>query len=127
MRLSLRHFHFNINNMRTSVISIPLLAAIANAAPQFGLGGGGGGGATTSNDIQNGNCGDVTLVMARGSTEQGNMGAVVGAPLCDAMQQMGNVACQGVGGAYKATLQANFQPQGTDQASIDEATSVSTR
>jgi cutinase len=36
------------------------------------------------------------------------------------------VACQGVGGAYKATLAANTQPKGTDEQSIAEATSVIT-
>lgn len=36
----------------------------------------------------------------------------------------GNVACQGIGGAYKATLAPNFQPKGTDQGSIDEAVST---
>lgn len=33
----------------------------------------------------------------------------------------GGVACQGVGGAYKATLLANTRPKGTDDASIQEA------
>jgi cutinase len=36
----------------------------------------------------------------------------------------GGVACQGIGGDYKATLQANTQPKGTDDKSIAEAMSV---
>ena len=57
--------------MKTTFFAVPLLAALASAAPAPQLGAGGAG--TTSNDIQNGQCGDITLVMARGSTEPGNM------------------------------------------------------
>jgi cutinase len=38
----------------------------------------------------------------------------------------GGVSCQGIGGAYKATLAANVQPEGTDAQSIAEATKVIT-
>jgi cutinase len=34
------------------------------------------------------------------------------------------VACQGVGGQYKAELAPNNLPKGTDQPSIDEAVKV---
>ena len=40
------------------------------------------------------------------------------------MKQQANVACQGVGGAYKAEIAPNLQPKGTDQASIDQAVQV---
>ncbi|KAF2666453.1 putative cutinase, partial [Microthyrium microscopicum] len=85
-------------------------------------------GQATSNDLQNGNCKPVAFIMARGSTEQGNMGTIVGSGLCAAMkaQAPGQVACQGVGGNYKALLAPNTLPLGTDQASIDQATSVIT-
>jgi cutinase len=36
----------------------------------------------------------------------------------------GGVACQGIGGDYKATLAANTQPKGTDDKSIAEAMNV---
>jgi hypothetical protein len=56
-------------------------------------------------------------------------GTIVGSQLCAAMKVAagaGGVSCQGVGGAYKATLQANTQPKGTNAASIQEAVSVIT-
>ncbi|KAF1987840.1 carbohydrate esterase family 5 protein, partial [Aulographum hederae CBS 113979] len=80
----------------------------------------------TSNDVTNGACKPVTFVFARGSTEGGNMGTIVGSGLCAAMKKNmpGAVACQGVGGAYKATLAANFEDAGTNAASIKEAVKV---
>jgi len=36
----------------------------------------------------------------------------------------GDVACQGIGGDYKATLAANFQDKGTDDKAIAEAMKV---
>jgi cutinase len=53
-------------------------------------------------------------------------GTVVGGPLCAAMKTAANggVACQGIGGAYKAQLAPNTQPKGTNDASINEAVKV---
>jgi cutinase len=34
------------------------------------------------------------------------------------------VACQGIGGAYEATLEANLEPKGTDDQSVNEAKKV---
>jgi len=60
--------------------------------------------ANRASDIENGVCAPVTLVFARGSTEQGNMGTVVGPPLATAMKAaFGNVAVQGVN--YPASIQ----------------------
>ncbi|KAH8886010.1 cutinase [Thozetella sp. PMI_491] len=81
---------------------------------------------TTSNDLKNGACKDVTFIMARGSTETGNMGQIPGPPTCSGLkQQLGadKVACQGVGteDGYPATLQANFQPKNTQDSAIKGA------
>jgi len=104
--------------MKTSTFSLLALSAIASALPQ----------GKTSDELANGQCKPVSFIMARGSTEQGNMGTVVGSQLCGAMKDATNngVACQGIGGNYKATLAANTQPLGTDQQSIDEAVRVIT-
>lgn len=55
--------------MKATILSVTLLAALAQATPsnlhirQT----------ATSNDVQKGNCQPVTFIMARGSTEAGNM------------------------------------------------------
>ncbi|KAK6440378.1 hypothetical protein LTR95_003404 [Oleoguttula sp. CCFEE 5521] len=102
--------------------SLALLAAGAIAAPvhlverQFG----GLGGGSTENDIQNGVCKRITFIMARGSTEPGNMGSTVGPSTCSGLKQAypNDVACQGVGGAYSASIGNNALPGGTDSGSI---------
>ncbi|KAF4210601.1 hypothetical protein CNMCM8980_003614 [Aspergillus fumigatiaffinis] len=81
----------------------------------------------SSNELESGPCRDVTFIFARGSTEQGNMGFIVGPGVCSSLKNdLGSdkVACQGVGGAYTAQLAPNFLSQNTDQASIDAATDM---
>ncbi|KAK7956461.1 carbohydrate esterase family 5 protein [Apiospora aurea] len=68
---------------------------------------------TTENDVQNGRCGDVVVVFARGTTEPGNVGALVGPPLFQALRaQMGAVgktlAVQGVD-RYEASVTGYLQ------------------
>ncbi|KAF3766275.1 family 5 carbohydrate esterase [Cryphonectria parasitica EP155] len=84
---------------------------------------------TTSNDLKDGACKPVTFIMARGSTEVGNMGEIPGPPTCaDLKQQLGadQVACQGVGteDGYPAALSPNFLPKNTDDTSIAAATTI---
>ncbi|KAL2822632.1 cutinase [Aspergillus granulosus] len=80
----------------------------------------------TANDLKNGDCKAVTFIFARGSTETGNMGLVVGPGVCSSLKLKlgGDVACQGVGDGYKAELAPNFLPQNTNQESIDAATAM---
>ncbi|KAK7997413.1 hypothetical protein PG990_009886 [Apiospora arundinis] len=56
---------------------------------------------TVENDIENGQCGDIVVIFARGTTEPGNVGVLVGPPLFGALRkQLGAVgktlAVQGV-------------------------------
>ncbi|KAF1816536.1 cutinase [Eremomyces bilateralis CBS 781.70] len=74
----------------------------------------------TSNDLSKG-CQPVIFVFARGSTEPGNMGYLVGPQTCTALKKGGGVACQGVGGAYTASIMDNVSTLGTTQAAINEA------
>ena len=54
---------------------------------------------TTQNDLSSGSCKAVTIIYARGTTEPGNVGVLVGPPFFDALEGIigsGNVAVQGV-------------------------------
>jgi len=80
-----------------------------------------------SDELLTGPCKDVTLIFARGSTESGNMGTIIGPPLCnDLKASLGasTVACQGVGPPYMATLADNFLPQNTSPQDIGAATTL---
>ncbi|BCS30511.1 uncharacterized protein APUU_80814A [Aspergillus puulaauensis] len=79
---------------------------------------------TNSKDLENGDCKPVAFIFARGSTETGNMGFIVGPQVCSGLKsKLGSdqVACQGVGGAYTAGLIPNFLPENTNKESIDAA------
>ncbi|KAE8153575.1 putative cutinase 1 [Aspergillus avenaceus] len=103
---------------------VSALAALAVASPiaepalearQLGM---------TQNELSQGSCRDVTFIFARGSTEMGNMGSVVGPPTCSALKsKLGSdkVACQGVGGLYSGGLMQNALPQNTDPGAISTA------
>ncbi|KAF8850167.1 cutinase-domain-containing protein [Acephala macrosclerotiorum] len=71
----------------------------------------------TSDELINGTCKAVTFIFARGSTESDNMGTIttLGAD---------QVACQGVGSPYDATLADNSLPQNTSPTDIGAVTTM---
>ncbi|KAK8141943.1 hypothetical protein G3M48_009587 [Beauveria asiatica] len=74
---------------------------------------------TTANEFVEGGCTDMILFYARGSTQDGNMGASPGpklASLLEAKYGADKVAVQGLD--YKADLMENFSENGTDDAAI---------
>ncbi|KAG9191835.1 cutinase [Alternaria panax] len=81
----------------------------------------------TSNELETGSsaaCPRTIFIFARGSTEAGNMGTLVGPFTGNALKSAygaSNVWVQGVGGPYTAGLAENTLPAGTSQAAIREA------
>lgn len=77
---------------------------------------------TTDNDLINGVCKNLTLIFARGTTESGNIGGLVGPPFVDALVSMlgeAQVAVQGVNN-YPADIQG-FLAGGSATGSQDMA------
>lgn len=73
---------------------------------------------TTSKEFSQGGCRDVLFAFARGSTETGNMGTIVGPPTSDNLKKTfgaDKVATEGID--YAAALAPNFLPGGTDAQS----------
>ncbi|USP78208.1 carbohydrate esterase family 5 protein [Curvularia clavata] len=64
-----------------------------------------------------GGCRDIIFVWARGSTEAGNMGSIIGQPLGDELRRAygRDLAIEGID--YAALLSTNYLPGGTDLAS----------
>ncbi|RAH69045.1 cutinase-domain-containing protein [Aspergillus aculeatinus CBS 121060] len=80
-----------------------------------------------ANDIMGGSCKDFTLIFVRGTWEAGNMGAVIGPPLCATLKEQispNRVACQGVDGMYSADIPQNFLTPNTDAKSIASAATM---
>ncbi|KAL8669951.1 MAG: hypothetical protein Q9168_005485 [Polycauliona sp. 1 TL-2023] len=94
-------------------------AATATAAPQFTWpwGGGSTGGSTTggtsstsntANDVtKKAACQPITLIFARGTSETGNIGSVVGPPLRTSLQKKFNNKVNFQGVPYPASVQGN--------------------
>ncbi|CCE30291.1 hypothetical protein E4U22_005267 [Claviceps purpurea] len=120
-----------------SVLLASVFTALAAAAPvpnviagdvnglearQFGMGMGMG---MTRNDLESGSgtCPKAIFIFARGSTEQGNMGASVGPTVANTLTNQlgkGQVWIQGVGGPYTAGIPENAMPAGSSPAAIAE-------
>ncbi|KAJ4381283.1 hypothetical protein N0V86_003632 [Didymella sp. IMI 355093] len=101
-----------------SSILIAGLAGLAASVPletrQLGLGGTG----TTSKEFSQGGCRDILFAWARGSTEIGNMGTVVGPPTSNGLKkEFGADAVATEGIDYAATIGTNAIPGGTDAIS----------
>ncbi|GKT57549.1 cutinase precursor [Colletotrichum tofieldiae] len=72
-------------------------------------------------EFTQGGCRDVIFIFARGSTEAGNMGLIVGPPTSNGLKKRygdSKVATEGVD--YAAALTPNFLPGGADPVGIDE-------
>ncbi|KAI1851322.1 hypothetical protein JX265_000444 [Neoarthrinium moseri] len=101
----------------SSVLASPV--SVAPAKRQTG---------TISNEFTVGGCRDVIFIFSRGSTEVGNMGAIVGPEVSDRLKAAfgsSKVATEGV--TYAALLSTNFLPGGADLAGISLMTSLLTR
>ncbi|EOA90754.1 hypothetical protein ACJQWK_11516 [Exserohilum turcicum] len=107
--------------MYTKSILVATLAGLAATSPiesrQFsGIGGTG----SSSSEFSQGGCRDILFAFARGSTEIGNMGTVVGPPTSDGLKKAfgsDKVATEGI--PYAASIATNLIPGGTDSKSKD--------
>ncbi|KAF2224798.1 cutinase [Elsinoe ampelina] len=92
--------------------SLALLTGLAVAAPadlvkrQTGI---------NANEL-NGACREVTFIFARGSTEAGNMGTIIGPPVSDGLKRRFSTATQGVD--YPARLATNFGLNNADPTGV---------
>ncbi|KFY95848.1 hypothetical protein V498_03087 [Pseudogymnoascus sp. VKM F-4517 (FW-2822)] len=122
--------------MKFQAIIVSALAAVAAAAPHPSANEAIDGDAlpaimarqsSSSDDLKNGACKEVTFIFARGSTEAGNMGTIIGPQVCTALKTLlgsSKVACQGVGSPYEATLADNFLPKNTSPTAIGAANTM---
>jgi cutinase len=105
------------NTMHAQSILVAALAGFAAAAPLESrqLFGGTG---SSSSEFSRGGCRDILFAFARGSTEIGNMGTVVGPPTSDGLKkEFGQDAVATEGIPYAASIGTNVLPGGTDTRS----------
>ncbi|KAF4555314.1 Cutinase-like protein 3 [Elsinoe fawcettii] len=71
-------------------------------------------GGNTASDVTNGACAPLTVIFARGTTERGTLGSVIGPPLFSALKSKlnNNVALQGVSYPASAAGNANLGADG---------------
>jgi hypothetical protein len=64
----------------------------------------------TRNDLIDGKCNDVIVIFARGATEPGNIGTILGPPFFDAIEKVepGRIIAQGVND-YPADVSTKFR------------------
>jgi cutinase len=77
----------------------------------------------SANELTKGGaCKGVTLIFARGTTEPGNIGTFVGAPLVPQLKKGlgGDIAVEGVN--YAAGVGTNMGPGGADPKGVSEGT-----
>ncbi|KAH7392203.1 cutinase [Phaeosphaeria sp. MPI-PUGE-AT-0046c] len=87
------------------------------------------GGSTVRNDLQDGNaaeCPKAIFIFARASGEDANMGGSTGPRVASALEKSfpNDLWVQGIGEPYSADLASNFQPKGTSDEAIGEATKM---
>merc|ERR1712137_1067006 len=107
-----------ITTMYTTSILVAALAGLAASSPieSRQLFGGIGGTGSSSSEFSQGGCRDILFAFARGSTEIGNMGTVVGPPTSDGLkQEFGQDAVATEGIPYAASLGTNAIPGDTQK------------
>jgi cutinase len=114
--------HPPVNTMYAKSVLIAALAGFAAASPieieSRQLFGGIGGTGSSSSEFSRGGCKDILFAFARGSTEIGNMGTVVGPPTSDGLKkEFGADAVATEGIPYAASIGTNVIPGGTDTRS----------
>lgn len=111
------------------LLALTALASGVLAIPQTVNPGGtpGNRGKNTKNDLaQDSKCFDIIFIIARASTEPGNMGGSMGPIVCRSLREAypDRVGCQGVGPQYTVNIRDNGKAKGTTDVAIAEASGM---